>query len=146
MEMPISTQRRRNSGVVISRLLGLSFFSVDVRDEVGSPQLQDLREDLVDGEHLELIKPLVDGARDRVVGVVGHDVGHVLEDLQILDLHVLTVLVLALVGGLQLREVFEDVPLELDAVEPRDGGGGAEAHLLAAYGYGFLKHLLPPLL
>ena len=38
-----------------------------------------------------------------------HDVSHILEDLQILDLHLLNVIGLALIGLFQLGEVFENV-------------------------------------
>lgn len=57
------------------------FFRLNIRDEVGPPKLQDLRQDLVDGEHLELVEPFIDRPGNGVVSMVGHDVDHVLEDL-----------------------------------------------------------------
>ena len=54
------------------------FFRLDIRDQVGAPQLQDLRQDLVNGKHLELFQPFIDGLRDRRVRMESHDVSHVL--------------------------------------------------------------------
>ena len=76
--------------------------------------------------------------------MVGHDIGDVLENFQILNRDLGIVVCLALVGGLQLGEVFEDVSFELDPVEPWNGSGGTEAHLRAADVQCFLKHGAPP--
>ena len=69
-----------------------------------------------------------------------HDVGHILENLQILDLQLFTVIGLALVRCFQLGQVLENVPFELDAVEARNRGGGTEPYLLAAYQYSFFLY------
>lgn len=90
---------------------------------IGSPELQNLRKHLIDREHLELVKPVINVSGDTVIGVVGHDIGHVLEDLQILNRDLAVAGRLAFVGGFQLGEVFKDVPFELDPVESRNGSG-----------------------
>ena len=140
MDSPISRHRSRNSGVVISRALGFRFFRLNVRHQSRAPELKNLREHLVDAEHIEFIEPLLDGAGNGGIGVESHDVGHVFEDLQILDLQFLAVIGFALIGGFQLGRILEDVPFELDAVKPRNSGGGTEPNLLAADQDGFLKH------
>ena len=78
------------------------FFRLSIRYQVGPPQLQDLRKDLVDREHLELLQPLIDGAGNCRIRMPGHDVSHVLKDLQVLDLQIITILLLALIGLLNL--------------------------------------------
>ena len=59
-----------------------------------------------------------------VVGVIGHDIRHVLKNLQIVDGERLAILAVGLEGLLQPRQVFEDVALELGAVQPGDGRSG----------------------
>ena len=78
------------------------FFRLGVGDQVGPPQLQDLGQDFVDGEHLELLQPFINGSWNGRVRMPGHDVSHVLKDLQVLDLQIITILLLALIGLLNL--------------------------------------------
>ena len=92
----------------------LLFWLGYLREEVGTPQLQNLGQDLVDGEHLELVQPILDGLGDGGISVKGHDVGHILEDFQILDLQLLRAVIPVLIGLLQPVQVLEDVLLELD--------------------------------
>ena len=49
-----------------------SFFCLNIRHQILSPQLKDLRQHLVDGKHLKLIQPLLDGLRDRRVSMICH--------------------------------------------------------------------------
>ena len=60
MERPISKQCKRNKGVVISLLLRLSFFRVNIRDKIRTPKGKNLRQDFIDGKHLKLVKPIID--------------------------------------------------------------------------------------
>ena len=57
-----------------------------------------------------------------------------------IDYFLLSFFGLLAVGSLQLGQVLENIPFELDAVQTGDGGGGAELDLLIANGYGFLQH------
>ena len=72
--------------------------------------------------------------------MVGHNVGHILEDLQILNSEGPILVFLLAVGSLQLGQILENIPFELDAVQTGDGGGGAEPDLFIANSYGFFQH------
>ena len=77
IEMPSCTQRSRNSGVVIWRSVGRSFFRRNIGLGIQSPQLDNLRKHLVDGEGAEFIQPLLRAVRDGRVCVLCHDVGDI---------------------------------------------------------------------
>ena len=98
MDSPISRHRSRKSGVVISRALGLRFFRLNVRHQIPAPEFKDLREHLIDAEHLKFIEPFLNGAGDGGIGMPGHDVGHVFKNLQILDLQFIAVIGLTLIS------------------------------------------------
>ena len=85
IDIPTSTQRSRNRAVVISRPLFACFFNVNLGYEIISPELQNFRKNLIDGKHLEILKPFINGSRNGWVRVPCHDVGDVLEDLQIVN-------------------------------------------------------------
>lgn len=78
IEIPTSTQRSRNRAVVISRPLFACFFNVNLGYEIISPELQNFRKNLLDGKHLEILKPFINGSRNGWVRVPCHDVGDVL--------------------------------------------------------------------
>ena len=59
IEIPTSTQRSRNRAVVISRLLFACFFNVNLGYEIISPEFQNFRQNLIDGKHLEILKPFI---------------------------------------------------------------------------------------
>lgn len=77
------------------------FFRFDFGLKIHAPEFEDFRKHLVDGEHLEFIQPVLDGGRDAVVCMVGHDIGHVLENLQVLNLEGGTIIRVAFVGRLK---------------------------------------------
>ena len=60
IEIPTSIQRSRNRAVVISRLLFACFFNVNLGYEIISPELQNFRQNLIDGKHLEILKPFIE--------------------------------------------------------------------------------------
>nr|DAJ09949.1 MAG TPA: hypothetical protein [Caudoviricetes sp.] len=119
---------------------GQVFFRLHIRDEVRTPEFQDLGKHFIDGEHLELVEPVIDIIRNGVVCMERHDIGHVLKDLQVLDLERPALCGSPFIRSLQLGQVFENVPLEFDTVQTRDSRGGAECNLLITDFYCFLKH------
>ena len=68
------------------------------------------------------------------------------EDFQIIDLKPGRLFVpIRLIASLQLLQVTENVPLEFEPVQARDGRGGPERNIPVPDFYGFLKHQpLPP--
>lgn len=58
------------------------FFRLHIRLDIQSPQLDDLRKHLVDGEGAEFIQPLLWAVRNGRICVLGHDVGDILEHLK----------------------------------------------------------------
>ena len=82
MDGPNWTQRRRNRGVIICRSVGRSFLRLHIRLHVQPSQLNNLGQDLVDGEGVEAVQPLLRGVWNTGVGVLCHDIGNVLEHLQ----------------------------------------------------------------
>lgn len=56
------------------------FFRGNIGHHVRTPHLQYFRKDLVDGEHIELVKPVLDSAGDGGVGMISHDVCTVVEN------------------------------------------------------------------
>lgn len=74
MDSPNWTQRRRNRGVVICRSVGRSFFRLYIRLHVQPPQLNNLGQNLIDGEGVEAVQPLLRGAGNTGVGVLCHDI------------------------------------------------------------------------
>ena len=74
-----------------------------------------------------------------------HDVGDVLENLQVLNLEFLRAVPLVLVRLFKFGEVLEDIPLELDAIHPGDCCRAFEGDFPVTNLYSFAKHsLLPP--
>ena len=74
----------------------------------------------------------------------GHDVCHVLEDFQVLDLQIITILLSAFVGLLKLSQIFKDIPAKLDSVKPGNSGTRSELHFYAAHCNRLLDHLSSP--
>ena len=58
------------------------FFRLHIRLDIQSPQLDNLRKHLVDGEGAEFIQPLLRAIRDGRICVLCHNVGDVLEHLK----------------------------------------------------------------
>ena len=106
------------------------FFRFDFSLKIHTPEFENFRKYLVDGEHPEFIQPLFDGCRNTVICMVGHDIGHILENFQILNLKGRTILRFTLIGRFKTLEVFEDITLEFHTIESGDSGGGAKFDLL----------------
>lgn len=88
------------------------------------------------------IEPVLDSAWNGGVGMISHDVRHVLEDLQVLDGEGFALVSVILVRLFELREILKNVPFEFCPVEARDSGGGTELYLFAADLDSFLKSKL----
>ena len=87
---------------------------------VQAPQLDQLGKDLVDGEGVELLQPLVGAVRNALrIGVLCHRPGDILEHLKALDTET-GILLIALVNRiLQRREILEDILAELCTLKAR---------------------------
>ncbi len=66
------------------------FFCLYLHHYVLAPQFHDLRQHLIDGEHIKLVQPFLNGRWNGVVRMVGHGISHALKNLQVLDLELLT--------------------------------------------------------
>ena len=64
--------------------------------------------------------------------MIGHHIGHVLENLQVLNLQFLTIFRLSLIGFFQLGQILENIQFELCPVQAGDRGRGTEGYLFPA--------------
>ena len=62
--------------------MGEVFFRLHILLCVQTPQFDDLRQHLVDGEGVETVQPLFGSVGDAGVSMTGHDIGDVFKHLQ----------------------------------------------------------------
>ena len=115
MLIPSCTQRSIKSGVVITRSLLRGFSCLYLRLHVQTPQFDQLRQDLVDGEGVEVLQPLIRGVRHLIrMGVFRHNERNVLEHLQAEQVKTGTLLVAVVHAFFKRSQILVDIPTELD--------------------------------
>lgn len=113
IDKPSCTHRRRNNGVVISRSVGRSFFSLNIRLHIQSPEFNELWKHLINGKGIEPIQPLFRCIWNTCVCMFCHDKGNILKHLQRKHVQIGASLAVISNGFFQCFQVFVNIPLEL---------------------------------
>nr|DAL75787.1 MAG TPA: hypothetical protein [Bacteriophage sp.] len=111
-------------------LSGEVFFSFHIGLHIQSPEFDQLRKHLINGKGVESIQPLFRCVRNACICMFCHDKCDILKHLQRKHVQIGTFLTVVSNGFLQCFQVLINIPLELHAVNSRNGSRCLKGHLL----------------